>query len=844
MLASKLNILKKVKNTPISWLGFSILIVIFSSTNIYSQLKKENYKILGITVEGNTTADASTIIANSGLKVGDEIEIPGDQTLNAIRRLWKLGLFTSDIKIEVEKKVQNGVFLVIKVNEYPRIEKYIFRGNDELDDEDLDKVVTFVTGQTLKPQAIYKTVRDMKKLYDEESLMNAEIKPVLYKFAKADTTDDDEITVTWVSKDDPSETEETIYEFDPESKRNIIKRIKNRLLLVYFIDEGEEVDVNSIRFNGNEAFDDDDLKSEFDETSEPVWWKFWQDDSFNKEDYEKDKKLLKDFYNKEGYRDFEIVSDSLIYNDDKTEVDIVINVIEGPQLKVRNIYWEGNTVYSTDILNARLDFQKGDIYDLERFNQNLRFNESQTDVSSVYQDNGYLAFSLDTREERVAPDSVDIYITIHENSRFRVGEVNIAGNTKTKDKVIRRELYTVPGDYFSRSSIFTSLQQLANLQYFNVEKLYTKGIDYKPVNDSTVNLNYSVEEKSSDYLNASVGYSGSYGFSGSIGVTLTNFDIGHPFSMGGGQILNFNWQFGVGNFYQTFNIGFTEPWFMDTPTMVGFDIFDTRQRYIYDLRQTGITFKVGRRLKWPDKFFYIQGIFRYQYNDIINGSSYYQEGKYNQFTVGATTTRTDIDNPIFPSRGSKFSINAELSGGPFLPGDVDYFKLQFKTDFYRRLFNSNRVVFYAGFDIGYIEELKANTPIQPFEYFYMGGNGLVIATTPLRGYDDRTVGPRNPRTGQVIGGRVMTRYVLELRGALTLEPMPIYLIAFAEAGNVWKDLRQTDFYDLRRSVGVGARIMINPIGLIGFDYGYGFDRPVVDGRQPQWVFHFQFGKGF
>lgn len=841
---SKLNILRKVENIPVNWLGFIILIVIISSINVFSQVQKKNYKILGITVEGNTTADASTIIANSGLKVGDEIEIPGDQTLNAIRRLWKLGLFTSDIKIEIEKKVGDGVFLLIKVNEYPRIEKYIFKGNDDLDDEDLDKVVTFVSGQILKPQAIYKTVRDMKKLYDDESLMNAEIKPVLYKFEKADTTDDDEITVTWVSKDDPSETEETIYEYDPESKRNIVKRIKNRLLLIYFINEGQEVDVHSIKFNGNKVFDDDDLKSEFDETSEPVWWKFWSDDSFNKEDYEKDKKLLKDFYNKEGYSDFEIVSDSLIYNKDKTEVDIVINVIEGPQLKVRNIFWEGNTVYNTDILNARLDFKKGDIYNLERFNQNLRFNESQTDVSSVYQDNGYLAFSLDTREERVAPDSVDIYITIHENQRFKVGEVNVAGNTKTKDKVIRRELYTVPGDYFSRSAIFTSLQQLANLKYFNVEKLYTKGIDYKPVNDSTVNLNYSVEEKSSDYLNASVGYSGSYGFSGSIGVTLTNFDLGHPFSMGGGQILNFNWQFGVGNFYQTFNIGFTEPWFMDSPTMVGFDIFDTRQRYIYDLKQTGITFKVGRRLKWPDKFFYIQGIFRYQYNNIINGASYYQVGKYNQFTLGATTTRTDIDNPIFPSRGSKFSVNAELSGGPFLPGDVDYFKLQFKTDFYRRLFNSNRVVFYAGFDIGYIEELKPNTPIQPFEYFYMGGNGLVIATTPLRGYDDRSVGPRNPRTGQIIGGRVMTRYVLELRGALTLEPMPIYLIAFAEAGNVWEDLRKTDFYDLRRSVGIGARIMINPIGLIGFDYGYGFDRPIVDGRQPQWVFHFQFGKGF
>jgi outer membrane protein insertion porin family len=310
--------------------------------------------------------------------------------------------------------------------------------------------------------------------------------------------------------------------------------------------------------------------------------------------------------------------------------------------------------------------------------------------------------------------------------------------------------------------------------------------------------------------------------------------------MGGGQIINFNWQFGVGNYYQTFNIGFTEPWFMDTPTMIGFDIFDTRQRYYYDLQQTGITFRAGRRLKWPDKYFYIQGTLKYQYNNIKDGGSYYEEGEYNQYTIGATISRTDIDNPIFPSRGSKISLNAEISGGPFLPGQVDYYKMQFKTDFYRRLFNSNRVVFYAGIDMGYLAELEENTHINPFEKFFMGGNGLVIATTPLRGYDDRTIGPEEGRRG----GNVMTRYVTEFRVALTLDPMPIYFIAFAEAGNVYKDLKSTDFYDLRKSVGLGARILINPIGLIGFDYGYGFDRDLVDGLDPQWVFHFQFGQGF
>jgi len=804
-------------------------------------MQKENYKILGISVEGNKTADANTIIANSGLKVGDEIEIPGDQTLTAIKRLWKLGLFTSDLEIVIDKKINNGVFLIIKVDEYPRIEKYVFEGNDYLDDDDLDKAVFFVTGQILKPQNIYSTKRKIQELYDEEGLLNAQIDPQQYIFTKADTTDD-VINVTWVNSENEDEEYETEYDYDPDSRRSIINKIKDRILLIYRIEEGEEVDVKSISFTGNEIFDDDDLISEFDETSEPVWWQFWSDDSFNKEEYKTDKQLLADFYHQEGYRDFEVISDTLIYSKDKSKVDIVINLYEGPQIKVRNIIWEGNTVYSNEILSNRLEFQKGDVFDLGRFNQNLRFNEKQTDVSSVYQDNGYLGFNLKTREERVAEDSIDIYITINENQRFKIGKVLITGNDKSKDKVIRRELYTVPGDFFSRSNIFTSLQQLANLQYFNPEKLYTTGIDYRPVNDSTVNLIYNVEEKSSDYLNASVGYSGSFGFSGAIGITLTNFDIGHPFSMGGGQILNFNWQFGVGNYYQTLTFGFTEPWFLDSPTMVGFDIFDTRQRYIYDLKQTGITFKVGRRLRWPDKYFYIQGIMKFQYNDVISGANYYAEGKSTQVTLGATLTRTDIDNPIFPSRGSKISINAEMSGGPFLPGDVDYFKINFRSDFYRRLFNSNRLVFYAGFDLGYLQELRTNTIIQPFEYFYMGGNGLVIATTPLRGYNDRSVGPRE--NGQIIGGGVLTRYVLELRAALTLEPMPIYIIAFAEAGNVWKDLKSTDFYNLRRSVGIGARILIQPIGLIGFDYGYGFDRFLVDGNRPQWLFHFQFGRGF
>lgn len=831
-----------LKHTPRKWLKLSIIILLILLIEVYPQTQKVNYRILGISVVGNKSADAATIIANSGLKTGDEISIPGDQTNNAIKRLWNLGIF-QDAQIIIEKKIDNGVFLQIKIQEYPRLEKIVLRGNDALSDDNINKKINIVRGQTLKPQEITRLINKINALYVDEGYLNAVIIPRYYSFFEADTSDK-EVTVIWRDQKDLSKEYKTTYDLDKTSSLNSVGRIKDRTLVILDIKEGDEVTIERIIFNGNEAFDDSKLRGELDDTKESTWWKFWSSPKFKREKFEKDKELLTKFYRKNGYRDFIVLRDSLSFSEDKKHVDVIVDVFEGKQYKIRNIIWDGNSVYPDEELSARLDFKNGDVYDYEKFNQNLHYNEKQSDVSSLYQDNGYLSFQLDAKEEKVAEDSVDIRIKVTEGNRFKVGKVDITGNDKTKDKVIRRELYTVPASYFSRSFILRSIQQLANLQYFNVENLYKSGIDYRPANDSIVNITYKVEEKSSDYLNASVGYSGAFGFSGSVGFTFTNFSIAEPFRMGAGQILNFNWQFGVGSFYRTFSLGFTEPWFMDTPTSLGFDFFDTRQRYVYDLRQSGATFRVGRRLTWPDDFFYVQGTLRFQYNDVIDGQNYYQTGLTRQYTIGATITRTDIDNPIFPSRGSKFLLSGELTGGPFLPGNVDYYKFLFKSEWYKPLFRSNRFVLYNSAELGYIGELIAGTRIQPFEFFYMGGNGLIIATTPLRGYEDRSLGARDPVSGRVLDNRVMSKFTTEFRVALAMEPIPIYLLAFAEAGNVFKNMKQTDLFNLKRSVGIGARILLNPIGLIGFDYGYGFDRRSVDGQNPQWLFHFQFGKGF
>ncbi|HVO75118.1 MAG TPA: POTRA domain-containing protein, partial [Ignavibacteriaceae bacterium] len=496
-----------------------LLIIILSGIAAAQENKTVSYKILGISVEGNKTTDASTIIASSGLKIGDEIQIPGEQSLDAIRKLYALNIFY-DIQIVIEKHVADGVFLSIKVQEFPRVEKVVIEGNDEISTDDIEKKISFTRGAILKSQEIASLKIAVRKLYEDDGYLNAKIEIKRYTYYTADTTDD-AINVIWRNEKDLSDEYTLKYEKDEITYSNLIGRIRDRILLKMVIQENDKVIVRKIEFKGNKAYDDGDLKGEMDNIEESKWWKFWSSAKFDKKKYEDDKKKIIDYYKKEGYRDAEIVSDSLIYSNDNKDLEIVMNVFEGPQYKVRNIIWSGNSIYPEELLNDRLDFKKGDIFNYDKYEKNLRGNEQQNSVSDLYLDNGYLTFNLKPSEIKVDDDSVDLYIKLEERNQFRIGKVDIKGNDKTKDKVIRRELYTIPGDYYNKALLLRSVQQLANLQYFNVEKLYGPGgIEHSLPNDSTVNITFNVEEKSSDYLNASVGYSGYYGFSGAVGVTL------------------------------------------------------------------------------------------------------------------------------------------------------------------------------------------------------------------------------------------------------------------------------------------------------------------------------------
>ncbi|MEK7670263.1 MAG: POTRA domain-containing protein, partial [Bacteroidota bacterium] len=374
-------------------------------------------------------------------------------------------------------------------------------------------------------------------------------------------------------------------------------------------DEGAKVKVDKIRFIGNKHFEDDDLKGEMKDTDERVWWKFWSSNKFDPKKYKDDKDRILAFYHKNGFRDAEILTDSLSFEETKEYLALDLFVFEGPQYRIRNIVWEGNNVYPTEALNERLGFKAGDIYNKEKLDQNLRRNESENDISSLYYDVGYLMFQVDPVEVKVAPDSLDLIIKVRERNQFRVGQVAIQGNSKTYEKVIRRELYTRPGDFFSRQAIIRSVRQLAQLNYFNPEKIKP---DTKIADDKTVDLEYAVEEKSSDTFNMSIGYSGAFGFNGGLGLTFNNFSLAEPLKGGAGQVLNFDWQFGVSNYYRTFTIGFTEPWVFDTPTLLGVNFSDTRTAYYYNVHSTGISVRVGRRLKWPDYLFRGDWTVRYQ----------------------------------------------------------------------------------------------------------------------------------------------------------------------------------------------------------------------------------------
>lgn len=775
-----------------------IILLLLSLSVLHSQELQQNYKIAGISVNGNNYIADETIITISGLNVGENFNYPYDEKItNAIKRLWQRNQF-KNINIIAENIIGDNVYLLIEIEEKNRISEIKIEGNNELSTNEIKKAIGSSRGDLLGTYELFKIKEDILKLYNDEGLGFAQLE---------------------------------INTYDTDTN--------NYKLVDIYIKEGVEFKVSKIDFIGNKNFTDKELAKAFKETKVKSWYEFWKSSKFNKKEYEDDKKFIDLFLKEKGYIDGRFIKDSLIYDEENEEVTIQIEIYEGNKYYIRNIDFRGNTVFSSDDLKKRLEFNTGDIYNINQFDMNLNLNQEQTDAKSLYNNNGYLFAEFRKSEKRISSDSVDIIVDIYENDRAKIRKVNIFGNDKTKDKVIRRELFIRPGDYFNRAAIIRSVNALNVLGYFNPENLRP---DVKPVpgDNTAVDIEINVEEKSTDTFNASFGFAGSFGLTGSLGFSFNNFSMAEPLRGGGGEIFNLNAELGFSQ-YRSFSIGYTQPWLLDKPTTIGGNIFSTSFNFGLRLRRTGAAINIGKRLRWPDDYFRANWSFRYQQNDVElsqgQTSTLYRDGITDEWTIGQVISRLSIDNQFFATTGSKFTLSSNFALGAFGIGNTDYFKNEINYDVYNplmRIGDQERLVLYMGTRVGHIWSLKDRNAINPIEVYRMGGNGLNgFGVTPLRGYDDRSISD---------GGRTMAKFTSELRFAISLNPMPIFFYGFAEAGNVWDDITKSDPFNLNRSAGVGLQMFLNPIGIIGVSYGYGFDPTRFSNGEPGgWKFLLHLG---
>ncbi|MDZ7262000.1 MAG: outer membrane protein assembly factor BamA [candidate division KSB1 bacterium] len=759
-----------------------VIVSIFWATLVYGQ--DTGVKILGLSVEGNQVADASVIRFNSGLSEGKEIT--AEDLQNAIKQLWSLKIF-SDIQILLDREVSEGVYLTIKVTEYPRLEKIELEGNKKLKKKDIDEKLDFYKGQVISPWEISKAKKELKKLYAEKGYLLAEIETETYTSTEAE----------------------------------------GRVILRFKIREGNKVQVKKIRFHGNEYFSDGKLRKQMKKTKEDRWWR---GADFDQQKYQEDLNKVLEFYRNEGFRDAEILGDSLYYDSEKKDMFIDITVREGEKYQFGKITWEGNKLFEERVLQATLGFAEGDDYNYKKLQEAVGER-----LGGLYFDRGYIYATITPREKPVGDNRVDIHFLINEGEPAKVNKIHIAGNTKTKEKVIRRELRISPGDTFSREALQRSQREVWVLNYFSDVK-----VDWWPVEQDKIDLKFTVEEKSTDTANMSAGWSERDKVIGSIGVSMNNL-------FGNGQRLSFDWNFARS--YRSFQISFTEPWLLDTPTLAGFSFYDLKREKYYQPfkeRSRGGTFRIGRRLSWPDNYFRGDWIYRLDRTEYSDFEDWYREqypyGIVSQkwpLTVSSFTqiiSRNSLDRPEFPTQGSEFSLSTEVAG-TILGGNAAYHKHILETNWFIPIFW--KFVLYTHAQAGLISGFSKSSIIPPQEYFFMGGDGMT-RSTPLRGYEDPWAGAWAVERG----GKTMLKYTTELRFQIIPNPTTFGLV-FAEAGNTWYDFDNTNPYSLRRSVGIGARIFMPMIGIIGFDYAYGFDSDPVSGRKGGgWKPHFVFGRGF
>jgi outer membrane protein insertion porin family len=798
--------------------------------------RPKDFEIGGVLVTGTQFLDPGVLINISGLTVGDTIAIPGDDISSAIRNLWKQGLF-SDIKVIASRVQGRTIFLELRLTERPRLSKFSFKGVSKSEADKIRESIKLERDKVITENVLNTTRNSVRAFFIDKGYLDTQV--------------------------DIREVRDSSY--------------ANREILDIIVDKKDRIKVGRIDFRGNNSIPASKLRRAMKDTKEKRWYKVFTSSKYLEDKYADDKVKVVAKYNEIGYRDAKIVRDSL-YRIDRKRMGITVWVDEGNKYFFRNISWVGNTKHTSQELSAILGIKRGDVYDQSVLDQRLYMNQNGRDVSSLYMDDGYLFFQVTPVEVAVESDSIDLEMRIYEGRQARINRVTVSGNTKTNDRVILREIRTKPGQLFSRSDIIRTQRELAQLGYFDQEKL---GVNPKPnPADGTVDIDYTVEERPSDQLELSGGY-GANQLVGTLGISFNNFSARnffkkgawHPLPSGDGQRLSLRAQTN-GKFFQSYNASFTEPWLGGRkPNSFSVTVFHSIQsngRTKEDplrsaIKITGLSVGLGKRLRKPDDYFTIYNEVNYQYYELKNyGSTFlFSDGTSNNLNFRETISRNSVDAPIYPRSGSNISLSLQFTPPYSLLNNVDYktatdqekykfieyHKWKFTSQWYTRL--AGNLVLHARIQYGFLGLYNRNLGASPFERFFLGGDGLsgfaldgreIIA---LRGYQNNSLTPIDAGTRRQVGGTIFDKYTLEVRYPLSLNPSAtIFALAFAEGGNSWLRFREFDPFQARRSLGAGIRIFLPVFGLLGLDWGYGFDElpnvPGANGAQ----FHFSLGQQF
>ena len=801
-------------------------------------LYPEEYTIAGITVSGIKFLEPNALIGISGLRIGQKVEVPGEQITSSVKKLWDQGLF-SDVRISIVNKDEENVWLDIYLQERPRLSSLKFEGIRKSEESDLVEKLGLPNGSQVTAHLLNKAQKTITEHYVEKGFLNTE--------------------VNIVQKDDPD--------------------MPNNVILNIIVDKHAKVKINEIKFEGNEFFDARRLRRVMKNTKQKDL-NIFKGSKYIEAKLDEDRISLVDFYNENGFRDFRIIKDST-YKLEDGKIALVIKINEGNQYYLRNVDWVGNSIYTKDQLTRVFNFPKGEV-----FNQTMiskRLMEDEDAVNSLYLDYGYLFSRLTPVEKKVEGDSIDLEVRIYEGDPANLNNVILSGNTRTNEHVARRELYTMPGDLFSKEKIIRSVRQLAVLGHFDPEK-----INPQPIPDQingTVDLLYQLEERANDQFEISGGW-GANMLVGTVGVRFNNFAIRNffdwkewrPYPSGDGQSLSIRAQ-SNGKIYQSYNISFVEPWLGGKkPNTLSLSYFrsvmtngkrineDGRQHMIIDGASVGF----GKRLEWPDDYFSVYFEGSYQRYSMLNYTQFqflFDNGESNLASVTARITRFSAGpNTIYPRSGSTFSLSLQatppysaISGRNFAGASdeekykwIEFYKTVFKADYFFPLSPNDKLVLNARAAFGYLGFYNKDIGPSPFENFYVGGDGMtgysfygreVIA---LRGYTNGSLTPTVVKDNRRIEvGNVYSKLTLELRYPISLNPQAtIYGLTFLEAGKAWYSLKEYNPFRMNRSAGFGLRANLPMFGLLGIDWAYGFDdipgNPDASGSQ----FHFVIGQQF